>query len=42
MLSHGDTPKIWYAYVKDQRQSWQTQIHGENIIFMLRSKVKMI
>ena len=29
MLSHGDTPigQSWYAYVKEQRGSCQTQIH---------------
>ena len=30
--------KISYAYVKEQRH----QIHGENIILILRSKVKVI
>ena len=34
--------KIWYAYVKEQRRSCQTQMHGENIILKLRSKVKVI
>ena len=40
MLSHDDTPmcQIWYAYVKLA----QTQIHGENIILILRQKVKVI
>ena len=28
--------KIWYAYVKEQ-----SQIHGENIILILSSKVKI-
>ena len=34
--------KIWCAYVKEQRQSCQSQIHGENIISILMSKVKII
>ena len=34
--------KIWYAYVKEERRSCQTQTHVENIIFMMRSKVKVI
>ena len=32
--------KIWYAYVKEQRRSRQTLFHGENIILILRSKIK--
>ena len=41
-LSH--CAKIWYAYifVDVQRQFCQTQIHGENITLILRSKVKVI
>ena len=41
-LSH--CAKIWYAYifVEVQRQFCQTQIHGENITLILRSKVKVI
>ena len=44
MLSHGNTPKcqIWYAFAKSKDDLAQTQIHGENIIFILRQKVKVI
>ena len=42
MLSHGETPTIWYAYVKEQRPPYKTQIHDENIILILMSKVKVI
>ena len=40
ILSHGDTTKclIWYAYVKEQRRSYQYQIHGENINFDIEAK----
>ena len=34
--------KIWYAYIKEQRRSCQTKILGEIVIFILRSKVKVI
>ena len=38
VLTH---PMAWYVYVKAQRLA-QTQIHGENIILILRPKVKVI
>ena len=34
--------KIRYAYVKEQLRSYKTRIHGENIILILRLKVKVI
>ena len=39
MLFHGDIAyaKIWYANVKEQRRSCQSQIHGENMILITRS-----
>ena len=44
MLSHGDTPTCQNFVCLCQRAKTfcQTQIHGENIILMLRSKVKVI
>ena len=44
MLSHGDTPICQNLVCLCQRAktSCQTQIHGENIILILRSKVKVI
>ena len=40
MLSHGDIPmcQIWFAYV----DLAQIQIHGDNMILMLRPKVKVM
>ena len=34
--------KIWYACAKKQRRSCRTQIHGESINLILRSRVKVI
>ena len=44
MLSHGDTPECQNLVCPCRRAktSCQTQIHGENIILILRSKVKVI
>ena len=44
MLSHGDTPECQNLVCPSRRAktSCQTQIHGENIILILRSKVKVI
>ena len=44
MFSHGDTPICQNLVCLCQRAktSCQTQIHGENIILILRSKVKVI
>ena len=44
MLSHGDTPicQNFVCLCQRAKTFCQTQIHGENIILILRSKVKVI
>ena len=43
MFSHGDTPvcQIWYACVKSKDTLAQTQIYHENMILIVRLKVKV-
>ena len=42
MLSHCDKPKFGMSISKNKDDLAQTKIHGENIIVILRPKVKVI